>query len=73
MKSLLIILTLVLATSCMERKQNACDLTASPVKTIGGCDKDGDCGVMLEDGTILQYVRQPVIGAKPFGLYCRKN
>ncbi len=32
------------------------------VLNVGGCDKRGDCGVMLDNGKFKQNVRQPVVG-----------
>lgn len=68
-KTGLIIFTLLFLVSC-DRYENPCSKMTSRVKTIGGCDKYGDCGVMLEDGTVLKDVRQPVVGARPRGNYC---
>lgn len=34
------------------------------ITRIGGCDKYGSCGVMLEDGTFLKNYPMPVIGMK---------
>lgn len=36
---------------------------ASTVVSVGGCDKDGYCGVLLEDGASL-IVRHAVIGQR---------
>ena len=73
MKAALITLILIncmvaLASGCCTSN---CDNHTSPVKTVGGCDKYGDCGVLLEDGTYLVDASQPVVGTKPHGPYCR--
>jgi hypothetical protein len=69
LKTGLIIFTLLFLASC-NNNENVCDKMSSPVKSIGGCDKYGDCGVLLEDGTALRDVRQPIIGVRPRGSYC---
>lgn len=32
------------------------------VKAVGGCDRHGYCSVLLEDGTQLKDIYQPVVG-----------
>ena len=48
---------LFLVCSC----ENYCPLPVSKVVSIGGCDRDGECGVMLENGYHSQ-VYKPAIG-----------
>jgi hypothetical protein len=67
-KIIIISLFLVNAIGCSP----CSDRYHSKIKSVGGCDRDGDCGVMLEDGTVLRNVHQPVVGAYPNGL-CTKG
>jgi hypothetical protein len=42
----------------------------SRIKSVGGCDKYGTCGVMLEDGT--EYMGSfPVVGGKVYLNGCK--
>ncbi len=64
MKQLIVLALFALVfTGCDE---SPCYL--SPVKTIGGCDKYGYCGVTLEDGT-YSFAKYPVVGASPKNCY----
>lgn len=47
-----------------------CSQLHSKIKTVGGCDSDGDCGSILEDGTVIKNAHQPVAGALPTGIAC---
>jgi hypothetical protein len=37
---------------------------SSIIKAVGGCDRDGYCGVLFQDGTYEALVYQPVIGIR---------
>lgn len=59
-----------LLTACTPPLRNQCDNLTSKIKTIGGCDRHGRCGVMLEDGTQLVYAKHPVVGGAARGHSC---
>lgn len=52
-------LFLIILVSC----KNYCPLPASKIVSVGGCDRYGSCGVMLENGNVAE-VNKPVVGAK---------
>lgn len=62
----LIIFFLLFLVSCNDNSN--CQYSA--IKSVGGCNRDGACGVTLEDGSTLQYVYQPTIGLKVRGNNC---
>lgn len=68
MKYLIFILALSL-TGC-SRKEN-CSALSHVIVEVGGCDSSGDCGALLSDGVIVEYARQPVVGARPKGPRCK--
>jgi len=45
----------------------------SKIASVGGCDRDGWCSVMLEDGTELELVVHPVVGGHVHGYSCYKH
>jgi hypothetical protein len=57
---ILIILLLVTSCGCICKEE---DLVYKTVKSIGGCDKSGYCGVMFEDGTSGRK-SYPIVGMK---------
>lgn len=52
-------------------KQISCSMLNSKIKFIGICNKDADCGVVLEDGKHIMYSRFPFVGQLPSGPYCK--
>lgn len=42
------------------------------IKEVGGCSRDGQCGVVMEDGTEL-VTQWPVVGGSLHGYGCWKR
>ena len=68
--SVLVSTAIFLSIRDISFPKRACKTYASPIKAVGGCTGNGNCGVMLEDGTVLSDVYQPVVGAKLNGARC---
>lgn len=68
----LILLVLLGCTPLLPNRDISCKHTESKIKFISNsCDKQGDCGVLLEDDTYVMYARFPFIGKLPSGPYCK--
>lgn len=73
--SILSVLTLpvVLILLCLSggKNINKCDHLKSHIKEVGGCNRYGKCGAILEDDTVVEFAFMPVKGAYPRGASCR--
>lgn len=65
----LAIILILSLTACSKPTPRKC--SDSVVALIGGCNKYGECGVVLINGEYWKDVIQPVVGVQPYGPYCK--
>lgn len=73
MKSLIMLVILIgmSACDCNTKDIKSCSSRKSLIKSVGGCDSNGNCGAVLEDGTYIVNATQPVVGMKAWGDRCK--
>ena len=62
----------VLSLAACEQGPTCGEQYPSKIVQVGGCDRDGWCSVILEDGTELHQVIHPVVGGRLHGYSCNK-